>query len=73
MLPWFAVTFQRSIYRRAIKVGLIVGTILVIINHGDALLAGDLSLRRLVKIGLCYVVPYLVSTYASVSALRRLE
>ena len=44
---------------------LIVGTILNLINQGDAMLAG-LPLD-IVKLLLTYLVPYLVSTYGAVS------
>ena len=46
-------------------VALIVGTILNLINQGDAMLAG-LPLN-LAKLSLTYLVPYLVSTYGAVS------
>jgi hypothetical protein len=46
-------------------VALIVGTILNLINQGDALFAGGpLDLPKLL---LNYVVPYCVSTYGAVS------
>ena len=52
-----------------------LGTILVAINHGDAIVRGDLSMGRLLRIALTVMVPYCVSTYSSVSALHawRLE
>jgi hypothetical protein len=51
--------------RRSLWVGLIVGTVLNMINQGDTLLSG----HRLdfAKLALTYVVPYLVSTYGAVS------
>jgi hypothetical protein len=42
----------------------------VLINYVDRLVEGGLSTPDLVKIGLTYLVPYGVSTYASVQALR---
>lgn len=57
---------------RSLRVALIVGTLLCLINQGDALLGvGALNWG---KAGLTYVVPYLVSTYGAVSlrmSLRR--
>ncbi|MBW2241818.1 MAG: nitrate/nitrite transporter NrtS [Deltaproteobacteria bacterium] len=50
----------------------IVGAILISINHGDALLRGELDSTRLLKMGLTVLVPYTVSTLSSVSALRGL-
>jgi len=49
---------------------LVVGTILVAINHGDALLAGKVDADRVFKICLTLLVPYGVSTTSSVAALR---
>jgi hypothetical protein len=51
--------------RRSLVVALIVGTILNLINQGDAMIAG-LPLN-LAKLSLTYLVPYLVSTYGAVS------
>ena len=50
-----------------------VGTVLVIINHGDALIAGELDLVRLIRICLTYFVPFAVSMYATVTAHYRIE
>lgn len=57
-----------AIVQRSIKVSLLVGSILMFINHGDAILAGDLDQYRIAKILLTYMVPYLVSTQAGVAA-----
>jgi hypothetical protein len=69
-VSWIALATSRSVVRRATVVALIVGTILVAINHGDAILRGDLGAGRLLRIALTVAVPYCVSTYSSVSALR---
>ncbi len=58
------------VVRRALKIAAVVGTILILINHGDALLRGDLSPWRLFKMGLTVIVPYMVSTISSVEAMR---
>jgi hypothetical protein len=51
--------------RRSLLVGVVVGTILNLINQGDAVVAG----RRpdLLKLLLTYLVPYCVATYGAVS------
>jgi len=59
-----------QVVRRALKYAVIVGAILTAINHGDALLAGDVSRARLLRIGLTVLVPYIVSTLSSVEALK---
>ena len=51
--------------RRSLIVALIVGTILNLINQGDAMIAGlPLDITKLL---LTYLVPYCVSTYGAVS------
>ena len=68
MQEWLAVARQRSVVLRACKYAVVVGAVLITINHGDALLAGDVDLRRLLKMGLTLLVPYAVSTLSSVGA-----
>lgn len=73
MWEWLAVARRRDVVRRALTVAAVVGTILITINHADALLRGDVSAKRIWQMGLTYLVPYCVSTYSSVSALRSLK
>lgn len=47
---------------------LLVGTLLVLINLGDALITARLTTIDIVKIVMTYCVPYCVSTHASVLA-----
>lgn len=68
--PWFAQACEHQIVRRATRVALVVGTILVAINHGDRIWRGTLDTLAWAKIALTYCVPYCVSTYSAVSALR---
>ena len=70
MSDWFAIAFEATVVRRAIKMMLIVGSILALINHGDALVAGAMSSVEWAKVTLTFVVPYCVSTISSVQALR---
>ena len=67
---WLQTARRPSVVRRAVKVGVIVGTILAAINHGDAILSGALTPGVALKIALTYLVPYCVSTFAAVQALR---
>ena len=64
------VACSAGVVRRALLFAVVVGSILIAINHGDALLAGDVDGRRLLKMGLTVIVPYTVSTLSSVGALR---
>jgi hypothetical protein len=58
--------FSRSVVRRAAYSALIVGSILILINHSDVLMRGELDPIRLFRIALNVVVPYVVSTVSSV-------
>ena len=63
----------RQVVRRAAGYALMVGLILIGINHSNALLRGDLDSTRLLQMGLTVLVPYCVSTLSSVAALRDQE
>ncbi|PKO90750.1 MAG: hypothetical protein CVU16_09435 [Betaproteobacteria bacterium HGW-Betaproteobacteria-10] len=68
----FQAACQRSIVQAAIKVALVVGTILNLINQGDQLLDG-LPLSWF-HVGLNYLVPYCVSSYSAArNEMRRYE
>ena len=66
----FQIATRRDVVMRALKVALVVGTLLVVINHFDALWSGEITGARLGQIVLTYFVPYAVSTYSSVAALK---
>lgn len=67
---WLEVACSWPVVRRALAYLVIVGSLLIAINHGDALLQGEVDGNRLVKMMLTPLVPYLVSTLSSVSAIR---
>jgi hypothetical protein len=54
--------------RRALASGLLVGPVLVAINHSDAIINGELTAGRILKMALTLIVPYAVSTFSSVQA-----
>lgn len=56
---------------RALRVALVVGTILFAINQLDAVLRGEVTFVLAAKIALTYLVPYGVSTYSALEASRR--
>jgi hypothetical protein len=58
---------------RAIKVAVIVGPILTVINQGDVLLSGQYSPRVFLKILLTFLVPYSVSSFSSARAYMEKE
>lgn len=73
MREWFELASEGAVVRRALACAVVVGTILIAINHGDALLRGEITTDRLLRLALTLLVPYCVSTYSSVSALRAMR
>lgn len=63
---WVSLCLSKPVVRRALYSALIVGMILIAINHGDALIRGEIDPTRVFKIILTILVPYLVSTISSV-------
>lgn len=72
MVEWLRLALAPAVVRRAIGYAVVVGAILIAINHGDALLRGDLDAPRVWKMSLTILVPYTVSTLSSVQAIRSL-
>ena len=70
MSSWLAIAFEASVVRRALKMMAVVGCILALINHGDALLMGAMTATAWLKVALTFAVPYCVSTISSVQAIR---
>lgn len=67
---WLDVALRRSVVRRSMAYGVVVGAILILINHGEAILKAEVDANRAIKMGLTVIVPYLVSTLSSVGAMR---
>jgi len=70
MGEWLQHARAPSVVRRAAKTSALVGSILVAINQGDALLVGGLGALSWSKLVLTFFVPYAVSTHASVASRR---
>lgn len=68
---WLLAARNPATVRRAGTTALIVGVILSAINHGPAILAGQLTHERIWQMLLTFLVPYTVSTVSSVAT--RLE
>ena len=66
---WCRLGCRGSVVRRGLKFALVVGTVLIAINHGDAILSGELTRTNYLKMALTVVVPYVVSVLSSVSAM----
>ena len=67
---FLSLALRPSVVRRGLGYACVVGAVLIGINHGDAIVSGDMDPTRLFKMGLTALVPYAVSTLSSVSALR---
>ena len=70
-VEFIKVALLKDVVFMVLKVSFIVGSILALINHGDAILEGALTHENLHKIVLTFLVPYCVSTYSSVKAIQR--
>lgn len=73
MRRWVRLATSGAVVRRALKFAVVVGAILVSINHGDAILNGEVDGSRVAKMVLTVFVPYAVSTASSVAALLEME
>ncbi len=51
----------REHLRRTVKIALVVGVVLTAINEGDVIASGEATATTGVKIGLNFVVPFVVS------------
>ncbi len=69
LAEWCTLACRRSVVLRGFKFAVVVGSVLIAINHGDAIMAGELTTSNYVKMGLTVVVPYVVSVLSSVGAL----
>ena len=72
MRHWLRLATHPATVHRALLTAAIVGFVLVAINHGDAILAGTMTVDRTFKAALTVLVPYVVSTVSSVSTRKEL-
>lgn len=56
-----------TVFIKALKIAIVIGTILNLINQGDALVAFEMEKVSWGKLLLTYCVPFLVSTYTAIS------
>jgi hypothetical protein len=57
--------FYPRVFRRAVRVAAVVGTILFLINQLDVVVAGRITALVVAKILLTFLVPFSVSTYSA--------
>jgi len=68
---YLAIALSNEVAVTALRLALVVGTILALINHGAEILQGTLTKGNIYQIALTYLVPYSVSTYSSVKAIQK--
>jgi len=67
---WLHTAMRPEVMRRSRRLALLVGTILILVNYADRVVTGAIVPMDYVKMLMTYFVPYGVTTYASVSAIR---
>lgn len=67
----YVYALERDTLVRSLKTALVIGTILGLINHGPALIAGRLTSEQLVPLLITYLVPFTVTTYGQVQGKRQ--
>lgn len=73
MSNWLSIALRPRVLWRAAGYGIVVGAILIGINHGDAIARGDFDKLRIIKMILTPFVPFGVSMLSSVGAIRNAE
>ncbi len=73
MKIFFKYATDKVCVRRSVKVTLVVGTILAVINHYDSLFYESLTATDIFQISLTYLVPYSVATFGAAMQGRYLE
>ena len=56
--------------QRSLVIALVVGTVLTMVNQGDALLRGEWGRALLWKLPLTYFVPFVVATWSALANTR---
>ncbi|WP_415397150.1 nitrate/nitrite transporter NrtS [Sulfurimonas sp. CS5] len=59
------IAMSKGVTKRALKVALVVGTTLNLINQGETMLSLNLGEINMLKFLLTYLVPYSVTTYTA--------
>jgi hypothetical protein len=73
LIHWWRHWLDPTVHRNSLFTSLFIGTVLVGINQWEYFLHLEFSSSLLAKIGLTYLVPYLVSSFSAVRAQLRLE
>ena len=68
---YFAALFDVKLMPTALKVAVVVSSILLIINHGSALIKGKMNQESLISAFLTYLVPYAVNIHGQYISQKR--
>ncbi len=69
--PLIAYCLERPTLLFSIKMALLVGTLLAVINHGQAIVTGHFTSDRLFPMLLTYCVPFSVAMYSQIQGKRQ--
>ena len=69
--PLIAYCLERPTLLFSIRMALVVGTLLAVINHGQAIVTGHFTSDRLLPMLLTYCVPFCVSMYSQIQGKRQ--
>ena len=58
----FEIVTRTDVILRALKMASVVGVVLAIINHGDHILLGTMTVTNWIKVLITFCVPFCVST-----------
>ncbi len=64
------IVFLREHLRRTVRIALVVGTILTLINQADVIVGGDAKTLTWIKVGLNFCVPFIVSNLGLLAGKR---
>lgn len=67
----FAIALSPPVRKQAMKISLLVGSLLAVINYGDKIVADTMLNSEWLKLATTYLVPYLVSSYAAASNIKK--
>src|SRR3989304_2677618 len=68
--PWYRIATDRGVLARAALTSLGVGTLLTLVNYGEAIQAGTMGPESALPIAVTYVAPLLVALLSCAIALR---
>lgn len=64
---------SKEVMSTAIKIALIVGSILAMINHGTEIIDGTITIGGVYQVLITYLFPYCVSTFSSLKMIERVH